>query len=603
MPLPVEEYALIGDLHSAALVGLDGSIDWLCLPRFDSEASFAALLGDQRHGHWQIAPAAPLSRVRRRYRPDTLVLETEFSTSSGTVRLTDCMPPRSGDPVVLRLVEGVSGQVDMRMTLAPRFEYGLSVPRLRRQGTLSLTAGAQAYWVFSPLALAAGEGSVSACFPVAAGDQIPVALVWGRPYRPPPAAPPVAALTVETAAWWRAWVAGLECDGEWRDAVARSLITLKALSYAPTGGLVAAPTTSLPQQPAGVRNWDYRYCWIHDGAAALVAFAGAGAQPEAAKLLTWLTDVAAGPAAQVQPVYRVAGERRLPELDVAWLPGYDGAQPVRIGNAAAEQAQPGVQGYLLRARLAARQAGLPVSPLGPGPDDVLPFLRAHWAGPDAGLWETRGPPRQFVHSKVLTWAAADAAARLAAEFGEPRPVAGWRQLGAAVRADILARGYDPGRNTFIQHYGSQLVDAALLQLPLLGFLPAGDPRVAATAELVGRELDDSGVLRRYRTDRPADADGLPPGEAGYLPATFWLAELMAAAGRPDRARAVFTTLLALRNDVGLLAEGYDPLRRRLAGNHPSTGAHLGLVAAARALSRAGATHQPRSGSGRFARSG
>ena len=607
MSRAIEDYALIGDLHSAALVGLDGSIDWLCLPRFDSDASFAALLGDERHGHWQIAPAAPLRRVRRRYRPDTLVLETEFSTASGTVRLTDCMPPRSGDPVVLRLVEGLSGRVDMRMTLAPRFEYGLSVPRLRGPGTPSLTAGAQAYWVFSPLALSAGEGSVSASFPVVAGDQIPVALVWGRPYRPPPTAPPVAALTVETAAWWRAWVAGLDCDGEWRDAVVRSLITLKALSYAPTGGLVAAPTTSLPQQPAGVRNWDYRYCWIHDGAAAVAAFAGAGARPEAARLMTWLTDVTTGPAAQVQPVYRVAGERRLPELEVAWLPGHDGARPVRIGNAAAQQVQPGVLGYLLRARLAARQAGLPVSRLGTGLDDGLPFLRGHWAEPDPGLWETRGPLRQFVHSKVLICVAADAAAALAAEFGEPQPVTAWRQLGAAVRADILARGYDPGRNTFCQHYGSPLVDAALLQLPLLGFLPAGDPRVAGTAERVGRELDDSGVLRRYRADRPADADGLPPGEAGYLPATFWLAELMAAAGRPDQARAVFTALLALRNDVGLLAEGYDPLRRRLAGNHPSTAAHLGLIAAARAVSLAGTAPQftggDGSGSGRFARSG
>ena len=592
MSRPIEEYALIGDLHSAALVSRAGSIDWLCLPRFDSEACFAALLGDERHGYWQIAPDGQPSRVRRRYLPDTLVLETEFSTATGTVRLTDCMPPRRGDPVLLRLVQGVRGRVDMRMTLAPRFEYGLTLPRVRAGDVPSLAAGAQALWLFCPLELRAAEGTLSACFPVAAGDQVPVALVWRRPHQPAPPPPATAALAGQTAGWWQDWVAGLDCDGEWRDAVVRSLITVKALSYAPTGGLIAAPTMSLPQQPSGVRNWDYRYCWARDGAAALEAFTAAGAREEAAQLANWLDRAAAGPVTQVQPVYRVAGERRIPELDADWLPGYDGAQPVRIGNASAARVVPGTFGYLLRARLAARRAGLPVSEPPPGPDAVLAFLQDRWSQPDPGIWEMRGPLRHFVHSKVLIWAAADAAVTLASQFGERRPAGDWHQLRAAVHADVLARGYDPGRNTFTQRYGCPLTDASLLQLPLLGFLPAGDPRVTGTAEAVCRDLDDSGVLLRYRTDRAADADGLPPGEAASLPATFWLAEMLAAAGQPARARAVFTRLLDLRNDVGLLAEGYDPLRRRFAGNFPLAAAHLGLIATVRALSRAGTARQP-----------
>ena len=589
MSRPIEEYALIGDLHAAALVSQGGSIDWLCLPRFDSEACFAALLGDERHGHWQIAPDGQASQVRRRYLPDTLVLETEFSTATGTVRLTDCMPPRRGDPVLLRLVQGVRGRVDMRMTLAPRFEYGLTVPRVRAQGVPGLTAGAQALWLFCPLDLRAGEGTLSACFTVAAGDQVPVALVWRRPRQQAPPPPATAALAGQVAGWWQDWTAGLDCDGEWRDAVVRSLITVKALSYAPTGGLLAAPTMSLPQQPSGVRNWDYRYCWARDGAAALEAFVAAGAREEAAQLADWLDRVAAGPVTQVQPVYRVAGERRIPELEAGWLPGYDGAQPVRIGNASAERVVPGTFGYLLRARLAARRAGLPVAELPPGADAVLAFLQDRWTKPDPGIWEMRGPLQQFVHSKALIWAAADAASTLADQFGERRPAEDWHRLRASVHADVLAHGYDPGRNTFVQRYGSTATDASLLQLPLLGFLPADDPRITGTAEAVCRDLDDSGVLLRYRT---AGADGLPPGDAASLPATFWLAEMLAAAGQMAPARAVFSRLLALRNDVGLLAEGYDPLRRRFAGNFPLAASHLGLIATARALSRAGTSRQP-----------
>ena len=586
MSRPIEDYALVGDLHTAALVSRDGSIDWLCLPRFDSEACFAALLGDERNGHWQIAPAGDVSQVRRRYLPDTLVLETEFATASGTVRVTDCMPPREADPVLIRLVEGVTGRVDMRMTLAPRFEYGLTTPQLRRHdgGGTEITGGAHALWLFTPLDLAADGGTVQARFCVAAGDQLPVVVVWRRAHRPAPARPAAAALTTRTVQWWRAWVADLRCGDEWRDAVIRSLITIKALCYEPTGGLLSAPTTSLPQQPSGVRNWDYRYCWVRDAAAGLDAFLAAGADREASRLMSWLGHAVAGPAAQAQPVYRVAGERRIPELEADWLPGYQGAQPVRIGNAAAGRAQLGTFGHVLRARRAARAAGLPGVP-GPGePADLLSFLESRWQQPDAGIWEMRAPPRHFVHSKAMVWAAADAAVQMIDWFGDPEPAGPWRRLRAEVQADVLDRGFDPERNRFAQRYGSASVDAALLQLPLLGFLAASDPRMAGTMQAIGRDLDDSGVLLRYQAQCPADADGLPPGEAGYLPGTFWLARSLAAAGRPAQARQVFTALLELRNDVGLLAEGYDPLRRRFAGNHPLAGTHLELINTARALS-------------------
>jgi GH15 family glucan-1,4-alpha-glucosidase len=630
MSRPIEDYALIGDMQSAALVSRGGSIDWLCLPQFDSEACFAALLGDERYGYWQIAPARDFTRVRRRYRPGTLVLETEFSTPSGVVRLIDCMPPRAADPVLIRLVEGVAGRVDMRMTLAARFEYGLALPRIRPQDTARrIMAGGQSLWVFSPLQVRTADADLVARFSVGEGDRIPVAAVWRPSHRPAPAPPPASALVEQTDAWWRRWVAGLRHvdagAGEGQNAVIRSLITLKALSYAPTGGLLAAPTTSLPQQTCGMRNWDYRYCWIRDAADAVDAFLAAGADQEAASLLNWLGQAVGGPAAQIQQVYRITGERRMPEIEAHWLPGYESAQPVRIGNAAASLPQLGTFGDVLRARLAVRAAGLPVpggtlaegtlpggtppggTPPGasrpggtrPGaadPDEseaILSFLESRWQEPDAGIWAMRGPPRQFVHTKAMIWAAADSAITMIESFGDRGPARRWRRLRAAVHADVLERGYDPDRNTFTQHYGSAAVDASLLQLPLLGFLSAADPRIGGTVEAISRELDDSGVLLRYQARPPADADGLPPGEAAYLPGSFWLAQALAAAGRTEQARQVYAALLELRNDVGLLAEGYDPLRRRLAGNYPLASSHIGLLMTARALTE----------NGQFARSG
>ncbi len=598
MSRPIEDYALVGDLQSAALVSRDGSIDWLCLPRFDSEACFAALLGDERYGYWQIAPAGDFTRIRRRYRPGTLVLETEFTTASGVVRLVDCMPPRAGDPVLIRLVEGVAGRVDMRMTLAARFEYGLTLPRVRRQDAARrIVAGGQSLWIFSPLEVRAPEADLVARFSVGQGDRVPVAAVWRPSHLPAPDPPPASALVEQTTDWWKDWVAGLrgvdQGAGEWQDAVIRSLITLKALTYAPTGGLLAAPTTSLPQQPCGMRNWDYRYCWIRDAADAVEAFLAAGADEEAVSLLNWLARTVGGPVAQAQPVYRITGERRMPEIEAHWLPGYENAQPVRIGNAAADLDQLGTFGDVLRARLTARTAGLPPAEAGPDEtgaadtDAILSFLESHWPEPDAGLWEMRGPPRQFTHTKAMIWAAADSAVKMIESFGDRGPVKRWRRLRSAVRADVLERGYDPDRNTFTQHYGSAGVDASLLRLPLLGFLPAADPRIAGTVGAIIRELDDSGVLLRYQTHLPGDTDGLPSGEAGYLPGSFWLARVLAAAGRTEEARRLYTALLGLRNDVGLLAEGYDPLRRRLAGNHPLAGSHIGLIMTARALTQIG----------------
>jgi GH15 family glucan-1,4-alpha-glucosidase len=602
MSRPIEDYALIGDLQSAALVSRDGSIDWLCLPRFDSEACFAALLGNERHGYWQIAPAREITRVSRRYRPGTLILETEFSTASGVVRLIDCMPPRGTDPVLIRMIEGVAGRVDMRMTLAARFEYGQTLPRVRKQDTARrLAAGSQSLWVFSPLKVHARDADLVARFTVSEGDRIPVAAVWRPSHQPAPTPPPASALVEQTGLWWRTWVAGLRRvdpgAGEGQDAVIRSLITLKALSYAPTGGLIAAPTTSLPQQSCGMRNWDYRYCWVRDAADAVDVFLAAGADEEAASLLNWLGHAVGGPAAQVQPVYRVAGERRIPEMEAHWLPGYENAQPVRVGNAAADATQLGTFGDVLRARLAGRTAGLPrPAAEAAEPQDfgaILSFLESRWPEPDAGIWEMRAPHRQFVDTKAMIWAAADSAVKMIESPGDREPAGRWRRLRAAVHADVLQRGFDPDRNTFTQHYGSATVDASLLRLPLLGFLSAADPRMAGTVQAICRELDDSGVLLRYQARPPADTDGLPPGEAGYLPGSFWLAQALAAAGQMEQARRVFTALLALRNDVGLLAEGYDPLRRRLAGNYPLAGSHIGLIMTARALTR----------NGQFARSG
>jgi len=589
MPRPIEEYALIGDLHSAGLVCRNGSIDWLCLPRFDSQACFAALVGDSRHGYWQIAADGGGARVKRRYLPETLVLETELTTSSGVARLVDCMPPRGtlgtgGDPMVLRTVEGVRGQVKLRMTLAAGFEYGSAGPQILRRGDAScVVAGSEALWLFSPVHLRRRPGVGVAEFSVSQGDRVPFALVWRPAHAGQPAPPLVPALTEQTARWWRAWVAGLHYDGEWREAVVRSLITLKALTYLPTGGLISAPTTSLPQQAAGSRNWDYRYCWLRDAAAALDALIQVGAVTDATTLLNWMIRAVAGSPARVQALYGLAGERRLPELELDWLTGHEGARPVRIGNAAAEQFQLTAFGDVLRARLGARMAGMPAVSDPWEPDAVLGFLESRWREPDAGIWQVRGVPRQFVHSKTMVWAAADAAVKMIEHFGDPGPLDRWRRLRAEVRAEVLERGYDTRRSTFLQRYAAPDLDASLLRLPLVGFLPATDQRITGTVDAITAELGEDGLLRRYAADSLGGVEGLPSGEGAYLPCSFWLADCLGRMGRGAQARQLFRRLLDLRNDVGLLAEQYDPLRGRLAGNFPLTGCHAALVVTAAAL--------------------
>jgi GH15 family glucan-1,4-alpha-glucosidase len=590
MSLAIEDYALIGDLHSAALVGTDGSIDWLCLPRFDSEACFAALLGEDRHGHWRIGPADGGCRVRRRYLADSLVLETEFTVDSGTARLVDCMPPREADadPVLVRMVEGLSGRVDLRMTLGASFEYGSAQPRIQRLGGgHRIMAGSQALWLFGPVHVRKAQGIATAEFSVSEGARVPFAVVWRNSLQGAPEPPIVPAVIDSTARWWRRWVAALTYQGEWREAVTRSLITLKALTYAPTGGAIAAPTTSLPQQASGYRNWDYRYCWLRDAAATIRVLLGSGALGEAAGLLDWMTHAVAGPPAGVQDLYGVGGERLLPEIELDWLPGYEGAQPVRIGNAAIAEPALDAFGEVLTARLAVRMAGLTGSRNPWDAGAVLDLLESRWREPDAGIWEARGLQRQFVHSKVMVWAAADAAVKMIERFGDPGPADRWRRLRAEVKADVLARGYDTDAATFVQSYERPGPDASLLRLVGSGFLPPGDERLRGTASAIARDLDRGGVLLRHGQDPGDSLDGMPPADGGYLPATFWLARCLAEMGREADARQVFARLLELRNDVGLLSEEYDPLRRRLAGNYPLNASHVALAETAAALDAAG----------------
>jgi GH15 family glucan-1,4-alpha-glucosidase len=584
MSRKIEEYALIGDLHTAALVAMDGSIDWLCLPRFDSNACFAGLLGEDRHGHWRIAPAQSGSRVSRRYLPDTLILETEFATGSGSVRLTDCMPPRDRDPVLVRMLEGVRGSVDVRMTFGARFEYGSARPSIYRQdGAQCVLAGSEALWLFGPVHLRSREGVAVAEFCVRQGDRVPLAAIWRPAGAPAPDPPLVPALIEDAARWWSSWVGGLHRGGEWREAVTRSLITIKALTFAPTGGLLAAPTSALPQQASGSRNWDYRYCWLRDAAAALPVLLHSGALRDAGALLRFVTHAVAGLPAQVQDLYGLDGRRWLPEIELDWLPGYEGARPVRTGNAAAAQRQLAVFGEVLTTRLTARMAGMSGAMDPWQQDEVLDLLEWGWREPDAGIWEVRGPPRQFVHSKVMIWAAADAAVKMIERFGDTGPADRWRKLRGDVRADVLDQGYDTGAQTFVQQYSGASVDASLLRLAPLGFLPPGDERIRGTIAAVERELDTGGVLLRYRHDPGDSLDGLPLGAGGYLPATCWLAQCYALTGRAGQARRTFARLLELRNDVGLLPEEYDPLRGRFAGNFPLTASHAAAAATAALL--------------------
>ncbi|MFG3493411.1 glycoside hydrolase family 15 protein [Streptomyces sp. NPDC047928] len=585
----IEDYALIGDLQTAALVGKDGSIDWLCLPRFDSGACFAALLGDENNGHWRIAPAGARHCARRGYLGDSLVLETVWETRGGTVRVVDFMPQRDRSPDVVRIVEGVSGRVEMSAVLRLRFDYGSVVPWMRRaDGHRVAIAGPDSVWLRSEPEVKTWGQQYSTCssFTVGPGDQVAFVLTWHPSHEPrPPLVDPYESLE-HTLEDWKAWAARCTYQGPHRDALLRSLITLKALTYAPTGGIVAAATTSLPEDIGGVRNWDYRYCWLRDATLTLAALVSAGYMEEAAAWRDWLLRAVAGDPADLQIMYGLAGERRLPETELPWLRGYAGSAPVRTGNAAVRQLQIDVYGEVIDALYLARQAGLDPEPQAWALQlSLLGFLESTWRQPDEGLWEVRGPRRHFVHSKVMAWVAADRAVRiLEANPSLPGDAARWRAMRDEVHRDVCEKGYDPARNTFTQSYGSADLDAATLLIPRVGFLPPDDPRVVGTVDAVRAELGNNGFIRRYSTEG-IGVDGLPGGEGTFLVCSFWMVDALRMTGRTDEAHELFDRLVSLRNDVGLLAEEYDPATGRQLGNFPQAFSHIGLVNAALALAR------------------
>lgn len=576
-PALIEDYAIIGDCHTAGLVARNGSIDWLCFPRFDSPACFAALLGSEENGHWLIAPAGAIQQIRRRYRDGTLILETEFTTAEGTVALVDCMPPRSAEPDVVRLVVGRHGQVRMRMQLIVRFDYGSIVPWVRRTDIgIRAIAGPDTLILQSGVDLRNENFTTSAEFIVSAGETVPFVLAWHRSHEAAPAAVDAEQTVAQTEKWWRKWSGRCIYQGPWREAVVRSLITLKALTYAPTGGIVAAPTTSLPEQLGGVRNWDYRYCWVRDATFTLYALLLGGYSEEACAWREWLLRAVAGKPSQLNLMYGLAGERRLTELELHWLPGYENSSPVRIGNAASEQFQLDVYGELMDAMHLARRGGM-------APDEnawrveraVGDYLESAWNKPDNGIWEMRGPRRHFTHSKVMAWVAVDRMVKAVEQFGLQGPVERWRRLREAIHQEVCRAGFDHDRNTFVQFYGGKDLDASLLMIPLVGFLPPNDSRVRGTIEAIERDLVVDGFVLRYRTNPETDA--LPHGEGAFLACTFWLADSLALLGRKRDATERFQRLLDLRNDVGLLAEEYDPLSKRLLGNFPQAFSHIALV--------------------------
>jgi GH15 family glucan-1,4-alpha-glucosidase len=574
---PIEDYALIGDCETAALVGLDGSIDWLCFPRFDSPACFAALLGTPDHGRWRLAPAGAVRQVRRRYREGTLVLETEFETAEGRVAVIDCMPPRSEVPDVLRVVQGRGGRVPMRMELAIRFDYGSLIPWVRRTDDgITAVGGVDLVRLRTPVALRGEDFRTVAEFTVARGEEVPFELSWQRSYRRvPPHGDPIGRVE-DTERWWREWSSRCTFDGPYRDAVLRSLIVLKALTYRPSGGLLAAPTTSLPEKPGGVRNWDYRYCWLRDATFALYALMLGGYLDEARDWREWLLRAVAGAPSQAQMIYGVAGERLLPEWELPWLPGYADSKPVRVGNAAYTQLQLDVYGEVMDALHCARRHGLPQDENAWRLQQALvEYVETAWKEPDEGIWEVRGPRRHFTHSKVMAWVALDRAVKGIERYGLPGPIERWRHVRAAIHDDVCARGFDPELGAFVQYYDSRLLDASLLMIPLVGFLPATDPRVLGTVRAVQAHLSDDGFVARYAT--VPEVDGLPPGEGAFLPCSFWLADNLALQGRIGEARSLFERLLGVANDVGLLAEEYDPRTRRQLGNFPQAMTHMALV--------------------------
>lgn len=581
-PLRIEDYALIGDCRSAALVGRNGSIDWLCWPRFDSDACFAALLGTSENGRWQIYPADPVPRVTRLYAGDTMILETIFDTADGSVSLIDFMSIGSSDPSVIRLVKGRRGKVSMCMHLILRFDYGTTVPwvtQLEDGSGVSAIAGPSRVVLRTPVPLRGETFATVAEFDVAEGECIPFVLSHKASHLSPPTTIDWRSAFDETEAFWLDWASRCTYTGPRRESVLRSLLTLKALTYAETGGIVAAPTTSLPECLGGQRNWDYRFCWLRDATLTLMALLSAGYRDEAESWRSWLHRSVAGHPDQLQIMYGLSGERRLSEWEVPWLSGYQGAAPVRIGNAASAQLQLDVYGELIDAVYQARKEGLaPVASAWALQETLIEHLEQIWQDPDDGIWEVRGPRQHFTFSKVMAWVALDRSVRDAERFELQAPLERWRRLRDRIHATVCEQGFDRSKNAFTQSFGSSELDASLLLIPMVGFLPASDPRVSGTVAAIEKELMVDGLVLRYRTK--TGVDGLPPGEGVFLPCSFWLADNYSLLGRDDEAKVLFDRLLSLRNDVGLLSEEYDPQARRLAGNFPQAFSHLSLIGTA-----------------------
>jgi GH15 family glucan-1,4-alpha-glucosidase len=582
----IEDYGFIGDTHTGALVGINGSIDWLCTPRFDSDACFAALLGTEKNGCWQISPVEPPTRASHSYRGDTLVLETIFETSTGAVRVIDCMPPQGRYRDVVRIVEGIRGRVNLESKLIIRFDYGLTIPWVKRTGDgISAVAGPNALILRSDVPTYGEDLSTVARFSVGEGERKSFVLTWYPSHHPVPEAISASKSLAETEAYWLEWSSRCTYRGEWREAVMRSLLTLKAMTYAPTGGIVAALTTSLPEKIGGVRNWDYRFCWLRDATFTLYSFMQAGYVQEAADWSHWLLRAIAGDPAQLQIMYGVAGERRLTEVQLPHLCGYENSAPVRIGNAASEQLQLDVFGEVMDAMYLAWQMKIET-------DEaywhlqlhLIEYVEANWDKPDEGIWEIRGPRRHFTHSKVMAWVAIDRAVRTSEEFGLKGPVDRWRALRETIHRDICEKGFNSKRQAFTQYYGSENLDAAVLMIPLVGFLPATDERVASTIRLIEKELVYNGYVQRYNPDDSGHVDGLPPGEGSFLPCSFWLVDCLHLMGREQEARDMFERLLAIRNGLGLIAEEYETSRNRQVGNFPQAFTHVGLINTARNLS-------------------
>ena len=589
MPAPIEDYALLGDTETAALVSKEGSIDWLALPRFDSGACFAALLGTEENGRWSIRPAGEIRKVTRRYRSG-LVLETVWETDDGTVALIDGMPLRDERPNLIRIVEGRSGTVPMRLDLTVRFDYGSIIPWVRTiEGRWHAIAGPDALVLTTPVALRGENKHTVAEFAVSPGDRVPFELQWHPSHHPTPEPLDPFKAMAHTESQWAEWLDRCTYAGPWEDALRSSLVVLKGLTYHPTGGIVAAATTSLPETIGGIRNWDYRCCWLRDATFTLLTLLECGYTEEAQRWRDWLLRAVAGDPASLQIMYGPAGERRLNECELPWLPGYEGSRPVRVGNDATKQLQLDVWGEVLDALWSGRRAGLSAS------HDawqlelaLLDHLEGAWQQPDDGIWEVRGPRRQFTHSKVMTWVAFDRAVRSVEMFGLEGPVDRWRALRDEIHADVCAKGVDE-RGAFVQSYGSTDLDASLLLVPLTGFLPPNDPRVRATVDAIATELtDEAGFVWRY--EPKVEVDGLGGEEGSFLLCTFWLVDCLALTGRVDEATALFERLLALRNDVGLLSEQYDPVAGRMLGNFPQAFSHVALVDSATHLrdSRGGA---------------